>query len=527
MRLFLSELVLFSFSLLLVGSASYAAGADTPGVVAREADRLIDQGCATSGAIPLPSATDAEFLRRVWLDLAGRTPPLSLAKQAADGSLDRAKIIDDLLRSPEAARHFGRVWTEYLTGRRPFDGEGYRAENLNRCLTESFAANVPYDRIIADLLAGAGSSDTAGPVNFLLRYNVEPAPLAGAVGQKLLGTSLHCAECHDHPHAHWKQQDFWGLAAHFARLRRLTPTDPQGDEDFSLVIERPQGELTVPDPRAPRQPDAEPPRRTVFPQLPGGEAAASRTSRRAQLIAWLTDPHNPYVCRHLVNLTWERLLGARLVPNLDHWPPAEPTTESALLDLLAQDFVAHHFDLQRLQRVIVLTQAYQRSAAGSAAEGASPESPARQELEISHWARARIRPLSADQIHLSLAQAFGYHYDEDDFRLAQTTGEEFTYDLPGNSFGAMPLSPRRSLALYNSDHLRGAVEFAAQALLRSEGAVVGPEHIDRLCLALLTRTPTLAEQQQFLRLAAEQDAQQGLEDVAWVLLNSAEFQTSH
>lgn len=525
MRSFFSGLLIIGLP--LAQNTGFADNPDVPADVARQADVLIEQGCAEAGVSPLASATDAEFLRRIWLDLGGRTPPLSLAKQAVEGALEREKVIDDVLRSPEAARHFGRVWTEYLTGRRPFDGDGYRAENLVHYFTESFAANVSYDRIIGDLLAGSGASDSTGPVNFLLRYNVEPAPLAGAVGQKFLGTSLHCAECHDHPHAHWKQQDFWGLAAYFARLRRMSPTEPQGDEDFSLVIERPQGELTVSDLQAPRNPDEDPPRRTVFPRLPGGPATAARNSRRAQLSAWLTDPHNPYVSRHVVNLTWERLLGARLVPNLDDWPPAEPTTETAVLNFLAQDFVAHQFDLQRLLKVIVLTRAYQRSAAGSASDAASPDAQNRREREYSHWARARIRPLSADQIHLSLAQAFGYHYDEDDFRLAQTTGDDFTYDLPVESFGAVPLSPRRSLALYNSDHLRGAVEFAAQATLRREGSVVGPEHIDRLFLALLTRTPSLDEQQQFLRLADEQDAQPGLEDVTWVLLNSAEFQTNH
>lgn len=511
---------------MLAGAVIGGDGAPVVTDVSRQLDALVEQGCTAAAVTPLGRCSDAEFLRRVWLDLAGRTPPVARVVALADGApLDRAAVVQELLQSPEFARHWGRVWTELLTDRRPFDGNEYDARRLLQFLTESFRQNTRYDRLIAELLAGEGTSDVSGPVNFLLRYNVEPAPLAGAVSQKFLGLSLQCAECHDHPHAPWKQKDFWGLAAHFARLRKMTPVNAQGEEAFFTVVERPRGELSLPDKRAQPDENGNLPTKTVFPQLPGRPRTDAHQPRRPALVAWLTDPANPYVSRHVANTVWERLLGAKLVPNLDGWPPLTANTESALLDLLARDFVSGGFDLQRLMQVIVLSETYQRA---SHEEGSTAAvKPQRLELEWSLGARARIRPLSADQLHLALAQAFGYHYDENDFRLAEAAGEEFTYDLPTNTFGPTAVSLGRSLALYNSEHVRGAVEFGAESLVRLHGPTIGVEHLDRIFLALLGRRPSPDELEAFQDLGGENDVRQGLQDVIWVVLNSAEFVTNH
>ena len=138
-----------------------------------------------------------------------------------------------------------------------------------------------------------------------------------------------------------------------------------------------------------------------------------------------------------------------------------------------------------------------------------------------------MRPLSADQIHLSLASASGFHNDDGDHRLAEATGEEFTYDIPVNSFGDTPASLRRSLSLFNSDHVSGAVDILAESALRVHGPSAGAEHIRRLFLTLLSREPGTEELEAFLGLAGGDSPKAGLEDVAWVLINSAEFTTNH
>lgn len=495
--------------------------------VSAQLDELARARCQAAGVTPLGKTTDAEFLRRVWLDLAGRTPPVEAAAKVQTKSLDRSAVAASLLQSSDHAQHWGRMWTEYLTDRRPFDQQEYDPRRLQHYLTNAVRENTSYDRLVEELLTGDGWSDASGPVNFLLRYNAEPAALAGAVSQKFLGTSLQCAECHDHPHTHWKQQEFWGLAAHFARLRKMAPSNPPEGENAFIVEERPRGELTREDKTAAKDEAGKQPRKTVFPQLPGQVRTDAERPRRAVLVEWLKDGENPYLSRHAVNLIWERLLGAKLVDNFDDWPADASRTEVQILNLLAEDFVEHGFDVQRLILVIVVSDTYQRSARAGDASSDKPAAPQAVAEELLVWSRARARPLSADQLHLSLAQAFGYHFDENDFRLAEATGEEFTYDLPTATFGSTPNSLTRATALYNSDHVRGAVELGAEVLVRLYGSSAGPEHIERLFLSLLTRKPTAKELELFQEIAGTGEIRQGLQDAAWVILNSAEFVTNH
>ena len=511
----------------MVGSACLAV--DSPEImsVSRQLDQVVDGSCRTDGVTLLARCSDAEFLRRVWLDLAGRTPPLIEVKALAAGSgLNRGEVVQRLLKSPEFARHWGRLWTEYLTDRRPFESDGYDGRRLLQFMTEAFRENQPYADLVSDLILGEGTSDVSGSVNFLLRFNAEPAPLTGAVSQKFLGLSLQCAECHDHPHARWKQKDFWGFAAHFVRLRKMTPTQPDEGESFFVVIERPGGELRVEDKRAKPNEDGTQPKRTVFPQLPGRPRSDVSKQRRAVLVEWLTHPTNPYLSRHLVNSVWERLLGERLVQNMDHWPPEASSSNSDLLNLLADDFTSHNWNIQRLIQTIVLSETYQRSS-HAAEQGDKTNDASQKEKQLSHWGRARIRPLSADQLHLSLGQAFGYHFDENDHRLAEATDEEFTQDIPVNNLGATSLTLGRTLSLYNSDYVRGAVELGSEAAIRLYGPTVGAEHIERLFMSLMSRRSTTEELEFFQDLGGEADPREGLQDIVWVLLNSTEFITNH
>lgn len=497
----------------------------SPAGVSQQIDELVEQGYVAAGLESTGSCTDREFLRRVWLDLAGRTPPLAEVK-ASQAGIDRSKLVQRLLKSEDFARHWGRLWTEYLTDRRPFETEGYDGRRLLQFLTDFFRENRPYSELVSDLVLGEGTSDVSGSANFLLRYNAEPVPLAGAVSQKFLGLSLQCAECHDHPHAPWKQKDFWGLAAHFARLRKMTPTNPEEGESFFVVIERPRGELVMVDKRAQPNEAGQQPKKTVFPQLPGSPRSDASKQRRAVLVEWLTQAENPYLAPHLVNLIWERLLGEGLVQNLDHWPANTTSTNTQLVNLLASDLVRHDWNVARLIEVISLSDTYQRSCYG---RGETRESDLSKlaEQQLEHWARGRIRPLTADQLHLSIGQAIGYHHDENDHRLAESTGEEFTQDIPRNNLGSLSFTLERAVALYNSDYIRGASDLGTEAVVRLYGPAAGAEHIERLFQALLARSPTTEELEFFQDLGSEGEARQGLQDIIWVLLNSSEFVTNH
>jgi len=303
----------------------------------------------------------------------------------------------------------------------------------------------------------------------------------------------------------------------------------------------------------------------VFPKLPGENHFDTTQYRLDAFIRWLTAKQNVYFGRHTVNRVWEMLLGRPLVPSLDQAPataaePArntsklpvtkqaatkqaateqaatkEPATQaqstvkqgnSSTLDVLTNDFLEHDFDVRRLVRVIVMSQAYQRSA-GQAVSNLDAIKESDVDLELAHFSRFPLRPLSADQVHLSLVSGLGCAGDPNEMRLAQLTREDYTYDLPVATFAIPAMTPRRAMAMLNSDRVREAIAMATESAVRKFGAAPGAQHIEWLFLCLLTRPPSAAERDTFLELVAAQSGTLGLEDAAWVLVNSAEFNTNH
>lgn len=503
--------------------------------VARDVDQLILSVCQAEGVTPAAVCDDATFFRRVWLDLAGRTPPAAETRKlfASKQKLDRLSLIRELLDSEEFLAHWARLWTEYLTDKRPFVEEGYSARTLQKFLRESFQQAKPYDQLVTELIQGQGPSDSSGPANFLLRYNAQAVPLTGAVSRKFLGLSLHCAECHDHPFATWKQDDFWGLAAYFGRIRKMAPAEgPGDDEEFYIVYEKAQGELRTPDKSLPIDENGMQPLKTVYPKLPDSDSMDLNPERRPALLNWVVSADNPYFARHAVNHVWEMLLGKPLSRTFDpQREGSDPVTRhQAVLDLLAKDFVDHQYNLKRLVNIVLLTDAYQRKAGidESSTPSQSPSEGTRlgqlmQREDL--FAAARLRPLSADQLHLSLAMATGSLGDSDDATLAELTGEEFTEDHPVQTFSESGLTLQRSMAMFHSDRILEAANLGAEAVRRLYGDTPGPKHIEWLYLSLFSRQPKANEVQLLLEVAA--NGEQGLQDAVWVLLNSAEFNSLH
>ena len=500
--------------------------------VVAKLDEALQAVWTEANVAPAALADEAAFLRRVWLDLAGRTPsPQATKAFLADQRSDKRKLeIDKLLASPYFANHWARLWTEYLTDRRPYVEENYNAKLIQAHLRESLEANPSYRHLVASLLCGEGTSDASGPVNFLVRYDVKPVSLADAVSKKFLGVTLHCAQCHDHPFAEWKQTQYWGLAALFGRTRVATPQMNEGEEEaeFRVVFERPRGELQVPDPRATPDENGNRPKKTFYPKFPDGKPVSPDVaSRREALVEWLASPDNPYFARHAVNQVWRQLLGLPLVTaNFDKLDSAHLGPHLPVLDLLAQDFIESDFDLKHLIRTIVLSRAYQQSAADPEIAATDTQALARRGLQQKHFARFPTKPLSADQVYLSVSQATGFFAGDIAAVLAQHS-EAFPYDAAAGEFGEDGLSVQRSLSLLNSDYVRQAVTTGAEATRKQFGVTPGVPHVRWLFLSTLSRLPTDDETEDLLEVASDGDGANGLEDVLWVLLNSAEFNTNH
>jgi hypothetical protein len=512
----------------LLLAASLAAAPPEPAAVAARLDAVLAAGWRDNHLTPAPVADDASFLRRAWLDLAGRVPPALKARRFLDDrSADkRARLLDELLAGDDFPDHWGRLWAESLLGRRAVRQDNYDGRVLAEYLRDSLKAGTPYRQVVAELITGSGLTDASGPANFLARYEARPTALAGAVGQRLLGFSLQCAQCHDHPFAEWKQADFWGVAAVFARLRLL---EGAGDDDspgqLFAVLEARRGELMVPDPRA--QPDGEGnvPKKAVPPRLPGGAAVTG--NRRQALAAWATSADNPFLARHAVNQAWARLFGAPLVPNLDRLGDRVGPRRQAL-DLLADDFAAAGHDVKRLVRVIALSRAYQLGS-GPEAPGVDDEKAReRDRLRVRHLARYPVRPLSVDQLYQSIVQATGHRGEEAAGDAAPPDeGDDEPPDTPVELLGERAQTLQRALTMLHGEYVHKASQAGAKTAAAVNGPRPGADHVEWLFLATLARRPTAAEAAAMLEVVKAGKGRRGLEDVLWALLNSAEMTTNH
>jgi hypothetical protein len=505
-----------SRAMLLLLLFAPAAGAAPPQADAR-LDALLAAHWKARGVTPAPVCDDATFLRRVWLDLAGCVPPSD--KTAAfleDSRADkRARLVEHLLASADFADHWGRSWAIRLTQSRPVRHETFDTRVLAEHLRDRLAAGLSYREIVAGLLTGEGLQDASGPANFLLKYDAKPERLVGAVGKLFMGTTLQCAECHDHVFAHWKRDDFRGLAAFFARVRAVST---ENDEDGKRgILEAKKGEFRIPDLAAKPDKSGKQPMKNVVPRLPGRRAVDVVGNRRQALADWLTADDNPYFARTAVNHAWEHFFGVGLVRSLDDLDALKKEPNAWLLDELAGRFRAAGGDLRRLAGTIVLSRAYQLSSRGVTADADRAQQQRRA------FACFPVRPLAVDPLYRSAARATG-HTGEPAEKPAE---EDLAADLAVSLLTEHPLTLQRALTLLNGDYVRDAARAAADRLVKQHGEKIGHEHVEALFVAALARRPTKAETRTILDLVREGEGTAGLEDAVWVLLSSAEFNTNH
>jgi hypothetical protein len=530
-------------------------------------DRLIEDGREAALAAP---ATDAEFLRRAWLDLAGTIPTPEQARAFLDdpSPYKRARLLDDLLASPAFVRHFADVLDIAWMERRP--AASVPDTEWRAFLYDAVAERVPYDEIVRRVLAADGSiPGQRGPARFTLDRAADPHLLTRDVGRLFLGRDLQCAQCHDHPLVDdYKQAHYYGLFAYLSRSYAVA--DARG---ILTLGERADGDVTFKsvfkknvehraDPRVldgPPRPDPSLVKGQEYwahplPNLPG----RPRHSRRARLGPDLTA--DDAFARNAANRLWALMMGRGLVHPLDFAHADNPPSHPELLDLLADELRASGYDYRALLHAIALTRAYQRSSEPPPGLDSDPDPAA--------FTVAALRPLSPEQLAWSSMQAVG---------LVEANRDEITRRLEvvdGRLRDIARLDERRArlIALLAErqldDRLRGSVapfvaQFAAaagqaqdggqstvhQALFLANGepiqswlnpsgrnltarlAELSDPHLiaDELYLSVLTRRPTPEERLDVAEyLAAHtQDRPAALRDLAWSLLSSSEFRFNH
>ncbi len=508
--------------------SSGAVGRLTVAEAAAEIDRLFQQAWQASSVQPSLPATDEEYVRRLYLDLAGRVPAVSEVRAFLDdpNPQKRTALVDALLDSPAFVRHFTILWRNALIPD-AFDDIGNRRmiPGFEAWLWTQFSAGVPYDQLVRELLTAPLESGSAlggpalrtanSPLAFYAIRELRPENLATGTARAFLGVRLDCAQCHDHPFDRWKQGQFWSLAAFYSGF---SPMDAESGMRMAMTERSDSHSIEIPDKGQTVQ--------AAFLEGEQPEWSGGRSSREV-LADWVTSPRNPWFSRMAANRVWALFMGQGIVHPVDDFSENNPASHPEVLQLLADQLVAHEFDLKFLVRTITASRVYQLSSRQTHPSQA----------DSLHFARAAVRGLTPEQLFDSLAEATGYYqpYRTDSpFVIAAETPRATFLELFRDE-GESPLQREttilQALAMMNGDFVDAATSLENSQTL---GSVVDfplmsdEERLETLFLAALSRRPSEAERSALLPYIEQaESASVALADVFWALLNSSEFMLNH
>jgi len=476
---------------------------------------------------PAPPADELTILRRLALSLAGTVPSVEEIRSVQE--LPEGERIETytetLLADRRSADYLAERYARALVGLDAGPLLLYRRRRFVTWLADQLHENVPYDQIVRSLVSGTGLWTDNPATNFITvtvdenDKQIDEDKLAVRTSRVFLGLRLDCAQCHDHPFVErWKQDSYLGLAAFFGPAKTTFTGLRDTGEPFEFE-DHESGEERSVEPAAPFAPELMPEQGPI----------------RQRLAQWITHPENPAFARATVNRMWALMFGRGLVEPVDDIPLDGPHPPA--LQLLADDFVAHRYDLRRLVRLIAATEVFRI--------GSSRRSPAAPPLTGKHertWACFPVTRLRPEQVAGGVLQAAKLstidHQSHILVQLMRTIGQNEFIKRYGDA-GAMELEPSsgtipQRLLMLNGNLVhektaKGSVLMSAAHRI----AVLAPHDEKAVAvayLACLTRYPTATEQKHFTaRLAGTQGKtrQQRLADLYWDLINSTEFSWNH
>jgi hypothetical protein len=483
------------------------------------------------GVQPAAAADDGEFVRRVYLDLIGRIPHVAEAREfLADKSPGkRQALVRRLLDSPSYVAHWTNVWRNVYLPEVETDFQfRFFAPSFDNWLRKQLLEDRTYSEWVSELLTSSlnqqqmynpyGQGGQPSPMAFYQIKENKPENVAASVARVFLGVRIECAQCHNHPFAKWKREDFWSMAAFF----KGTENPSRGGVEGFL-----QDLFTFPEIAIPET------KKVVQARFIDGSQPRfkGKISFRQTLADWITSVNNPYFAKATVNRLWGQLFGRGLVDPVDDFdennnPPSHPE----LLNDLADEFAKHEYDLKFVISAMTASRTYQLSSRQSHKSQAEPRL----------FARAAVRGLTGEQLYDSVATATGYR---------DPNGQLSPFVIGGNSprseflekFKAGAESPgdRQTSIVQALTLMNGQLTNEATSLNRSEtlAAVVDfplfstAERIEAIYLAALTRKPSAKELDRFVKYVdaggPRKNSRDALADVFWALLNSSEFIVNH
>jgi len=534
-------------TLFLVGFLSLVGTLRAEPPLHQRIDALVVAGLPNYAEAAAPRCDDAEFLRRVSLDLIGTIPPAGEVRAFLNDAAPekRTKLVDRLLDSPEHARHFATVIDVMLMERRAT--QNVASADWRDYLRESVAANKPWDALVREILSSDGADPKTRPSGrFLLDRAGEPHLITRDIGRLLLGVNLQCAQCHDHPRVEdYKQAHYYGIYAFLGRTGLVT--DPT--LKLAVLTEKADGEATF-------QSVFDPKKETMTgqPRLPGGKLVADAMvekgkeyviappakgpgravptySRRVQLAPVLATGDNIAFKRNIANRLWAHLMGRGLVHPLDLDHGDNPPSHPELLDLLAEE-VGHKFDLRSLLREIALSETYQR---------ASLPTEKGKDVAADRFVTAKLKPLTPEQLAFALMQATGFTDIQRTALGAKVTEDALHARIITGvgpfvvAFGTEPGTPEsfdarveQALFLANGPSLKSWLTPGGGNLTDRLLKAAPEAFAEELYLSVYTRKPTPDEAKLIANfLARREDKPRAVQDLVWALLATTEFRFNH
>ncbi len=487
------------------------------------------------GITPAEKCSDRTFVRRVYLDLAGRVPtvPEVEAFLADRGDDRRRRLVDLLLGSEDYVQHFADVFDTLLMGRA--DESKYAERVLHQWrsyLEDVFRSNRAWNDVVSEiLLARPDGQHKRGAIWFLYERYDKYQTIAESVAPAFFGIRVECAQCHDHMVAdEIKQEHYWGLVAFFNRGKnentkngpRVAESAIGGFSEFANLSgeSRPNrltffDAVTVDEPRPGKDEKQQDKDDLYVPAGLEGDPRVPKFSRRQKFVEEIVTGHS-LLPRALVNRVWAMLMARGIVHPYDEMDSVHQPSHPRLLDWLADDFAAGGFDIRRLVRSIALCDAYQLDSIQP--QGADDPASFAWYLE---------RPLTAEQMSRSVQLIVRGGYKTDD-SIVGLFRQQFKDVLPDENV----VTISDALFLSNNAALHEFLSAGSEPSHLVSRLTKLQLHSSRAALLLRTvfgREPDESEAARltdYLR-ARQEKPEAALRHALWAMLTSAEFRFNH
>lgn len=427
--------------LLTLGSAQLLDATTTsPAAAAKQIDDLLGKDWAKNKLKPNPPASDEVFVRRIYLDVAGRIPTFRETEEflKTQGGNKRAELIDKLLASEGYVQHFYNFWADILRAQTQPQNSGGSVSGTaySNFIKESLRTNKPYDQFVRELVSAQGNIWDNGAIGYYMRDRAMPLDNMAATVRVFLGTRIECAQCHNHPFDKWSQMQFYQMAAftygvdsndynggslkgvrklikEHEETMRLNVKASGGKPDPAMIAEQEKLRVQAKHvsealnqvrnplrytslefrvkslqlPQDYKYPDAKP-KATVQPAVIMGGKIDDGQNQLDAYAKWIASPENPRFTNVIVNRLWKKLFGQGLIEPVDELMDNTVASNPELMAWLEKYMVSVNYDMKACLRAMLNTQTYQNSVS-------------REEVPpgvVFHFTGPLLRRMTAEQI---------------------------------------------------------------------------------------------------------------------------------